>query len=83
MSGKRIMNLKQFMLRQQVLRLYRRILRTIKEVPDKTHQKELLDWARSDFKNNSHHTDEVTIKMMITYGERSLKELESSLALAK
>lgn len=71
------------MLRQQVLSLYRKILRTIKKVPDNQYQAELRDWARTDFKNNAHHQDEVTIKMMITYGERSLKQLETTLALAK
>lgn len=71
------------MLRQQVLSLYRRILRSIRQVPDKRHQSDLREWARTDFKNNAHHKDEITIKMMITYGERSLKQLETTLALAK
>lgn len=71
------------MLRQQVLSLYRRILRTIKQVPDQQYQTELKEWARADFKNNAHHKDEITIKMMITYGEKSLKQLETTIALAK
>jgi hypothetical protein len=48
------------MLRQQVLNLYRSFLRTIRDVPHEESKKELLEWARSDFKNNKHHTDEVS-----------------------
>lgn len=48
------------MLRQQVLKLYRSFLRTIRDVPDEESRKELVEWARSDFKNNKHHTDEVS-----------------------
>lgn len=48
------------MLRQQVLKLYRNFLRAIRDVPDEKSKKELLEWARSDFKNNKHHTDEVS-----------------------
>ncbi|KAF6211905.1 hypothetical protein GE061_012422 [Apolygus lucorum] len=77
------MNLKQFMLRQQVLKLYRDILRAIKEVPSKEDQKYLKDWAKSDFIANKHHTDEVTIKMMMKHGERSLKELQQSLGMSR
>lgn len=50
------------MLRQQVLKLYRSFLRAIRDVPDEESKKELLEWARSDFKNNKHHTDEVSAK---------------------
>lgn len=71
------------MLRQQVLSLYRRIFRAIKKIPDEKYRAEMQEWARTDFKNNSHHTDEIAIKMMIAYGERSLKQLEMTLALAK
>jgi len=48
------------MLRQQVLRLYRSFLRAIREVPNEESKRELLEWARLDFKNNKHHTDEVS-----------------------
>lgn len=71
------------MLRQQVLNLYRRIFRTIKQIPNKQHREELKEWARNDFRNNQNHTDELTIKMLLNYGERSLKELQTSINLAK
>lgn len=71
----------QFMLRQEVLKLYRDIFRTIRRVPDRTNQEELKEWARRDFRANRQHTDEVVIKMMLHSGNRSLTELKSSLGL--
>lgn len=80
---KPVLNLRQFLLKQEVKDLYRRILKTIREIPNDTHRVELKNWARSDFRSNAHHTDEMTIKMLIKYGERSLKELQTSINLAK
>ncbi|CAD7012755.1 LYR motif-containing protein 2 [Ceratitis capitata] len=79
---KTALNLKQFMLRQDVLKLYREIFRTIRLVPDKSNQRELRDWARHDFRVHSGQTDELAIKMMLQYGRRSLTELQTSLDLS-
>ncbi|XP_011187960.1 LYR motif-containing protein 2 [Zeugodacus cucurbitae] len=79
---KTALNLKQFMLRQEVLKLYREIFRTIRLVPDKSNQRELRDWARHDFRTHSGQTDEMAIKMMMQYGRRSLTELQTSLDLS-
>lgn len=49
----------QFMLRQQVLKLYREALRTIREVKDESQRRELQMWARHDFESNKHVEDEV------------------------
>lgn len=70
------------MLRQEVLKLYRKFFRTIKSVPDVTHQKELSDWVRNDFRKNINHSDDYTIKMLIKTGQRSLNELEITLGLS-
>lgn len=73
----------QFMRRQQVLLLYRKILRAIRQVPSDSDRKYLQDWAREEFKRNKSATEEDTIRMMITQGNMQLKELERTLALAK
>ncbi|XP_067627319.1 LYR motif-containing protein 2 [Eurosta solidaginis] len=80
--AKTALNLKQFMLRQEVLKLYREIFRTIRLVPDKSNQRELRDWARHDFRLHSEQSDELAIKMMLQYGRRSLTELQTSLDLS-
>ncbi|KAJ8883553.1 hypothetical protein PR048_015397 [Dryococelus australis] len=51
----------QFMIRQEVLKLYREILRTAREVHDESSRKEIVEWVRHDFKSNKHHTDEVCV----------------------
>ncbi|KAH8256695.1 hypothetical protein KR038_009547 [Drosophila bunnanda] len=79
---KAALSLKQFMLRQEVLKLYREIFRTIRQVPDKSSQAELRSWARHDFQANRHQGDEVAIKMLIQHGRRSLTELRTSLQLS-
>lgn len=48
------------MLRQNVLALYRNILKTVREVPSEDDRKYLLEWARKDFKNNKNENDEVS-----------------------
>ncbi|KAM7345212.1 LYR motif-containing protein 2 [Cochliomyia hominivorax] len=80
--AKTTLSLKQFMLRQEVLKLYRDIFRTIRAVPDTNSQQELRAWARQDFRVNQQQTDEVAIKMLIQYGRRSLNELRQSLHLS-
>ncbi|XP_068145682.1 LYR motif-containing protein 2 [Drosophila tropicalis] len=79
---KSALSLKQFMLRQEVLKLYRDIFRTIRQVPDKHSQMELKAWARYDFETNRQQSDEVAIKMLIQHGRRSLTELKTSLQLS-
>uniref|UniRef100_A0A8C8ZV43 LYR motif-containing protein 2 n=1 Tax=Prolemur simus TaxID=1328070 RepID=A0A8C8ZV43_PROSS len=73
----------QFVRRQQVLLLYRRILQAIRQVPNDSDHKYLKDWTREEFKRNKSATEEVTIQMMITQSNIQLKELEKTLALAK
>ncbi|XP_019393296.1 PREDICTED: LYR motif-containing protein 2 [Crocodylus porosus] len=77
------LSLKQFLRRQQVLQLYRRILRAIREVPTEDDRHYLKQWAREEFKRNKDATEEDTIKMMITHGNMQLQELKKTLQLAK
>ncbi|XP_049628259.1 LYR motif-containing protein 2 [Suncus etruscus] len=77
------LTLKQFMRRQQVLLLYRRILQAIRKVPNDSDRRYLRDWAKEEFKRNKNATEEDMIRMMITQGNLQLKELEKTLALAK
>ncbi|XP_052741176.1 LYR motif-containing protein 2 [Bicyclus anynana] len=79
---KQTLSLKQFLLRQEVLKLYRDIIRTLRKVPDESTRLELKEWARTDFRNNKHHSDETTIKSMLHYGRKSLDDLRKSLALS-
>ncbi|XP_068698118.1 LYR motif-containing protein 2-like [Montipora capricornis] len=77
------LTLKQFFLRRQVLRLYREILRTLREVSNDDHRKELENWARAEFKKNKEEKDEIVIKMMLSQGRLTLQEISSAINLAK
>ncbi|OXB54360.1 hypothetical protein ASZ78_011042 [Callipepla squamata] len=87
----------QFLRRQQVLQLYRRILRAIRDVPSEADRRHLQEWAREEFQRNKDATEEHThlqfrrfnvvfqdaIRMMITQGHMQLQELQRALKLAK
>ncbi|XP_014820065.1 PREDICTED: LYR motif-containing protein 2 [Calidris pugnax] len=77
------LSLKQFLRRQQVLQLYRSILRAIREVPAEADRRYLRDWAREEFRRNKNATEEDAIRMMITQGNMQLQELQRALKLAK
>ncbi|KAM6280215.1 LYR motif-containing protein 2 isoform 2-T2 [Porphyrio hochstetteri] len=77
------LTLKQFLRRQQVLQLYRKILRAIRDVPAEADRRYLKDWAREEFRRNKAVTEEDAIRMMITQGNMQLQELQRTLKLAK
>lgn len=70
------------MLRQEVLKLFKDLYRTINKVPDESSRKDLKAWLRDDFRKNKAQTDEIAIKMSMQIGLRSLKELKNSLELS-
>ncbi|XP_021248019.1 LYR motif-containing protein 2 isoform X1 [Numida meleagris] len=77
------LTLRQFLRRQQVLQLYRRILRTLRDVPTEADRRHLQEWAREEFRRNKDATEEDAIRMMITQGHMQLRELQRALKLAK
>lgn len=79
---KAALNLNQFLLRQKVLKLYRDLYRTINKIPDEASRKDMKLWLREDFRKNKSQTEEITIKMSMQVGLRSLKELQTSLELS-
>ncbi len=80
--GSSVPSLRRFLIRQQVIGLYRDCLRTIRLLPDQSQRQELRDWARSDFKANKGVDDEEAIKALLQNGNRMLRELKQSMDLA-
>uniref|UniRef100_UPI00398ECA86 LYR motif-containing protein 2 n=1 Tax=Pristiophorus japonicus TaxID=55135 RepID=UPI00398ECA86 len=78
-----VLSFKQFIHRQNVLSLYRKILKVIYQIPNEGDKQYLKNWARQEFKQNKNATDEDTIRMMLTHGNLQLQELEKMLQLAK
>ena len=80
------LTLKEFMLRQEVLKLYRNLFRTIGKIPDPVQRKEVADWIRSDFRTyakSSSLKDEDHVKSLLFQGSKSLNELKQSVDLSK
>lgn len=73
----------EFLRRQQVLQLYRRILRALRDIPAEADRRHLQQWAREEFRRNKDATEEDAIRMMITQGNMQLRELQKALKLAK
>ncbi|NXC43352.1 LYRM2 protein, partial [Penelope pileata] len=77
------LTLRQFLRRQQVLQLYRKVLRALRDVPTEADRQQLKEWAREEFRRNKDATEEDAIRMMITQGKMQLRELQRALKLAK
>jgi hypothetical protein len=79
------LTLKQFMLRQQVIKLYRDFFRTINMLDDKGQQVELRKLVREDFKANKEvdPAQEDQIKSLMFNGEKMLRELKQSVDLSR
>ena len=79
------LSLKQFLVRQQVLKLYRDFFRTSRLLPDVRQRKDVEEWVRADFKANKNvsHDHEEQIKALYYNGEKMLKELKQSVDLSK
>ncbi|XP_033741028.1 uncharacterized protein LOC117327903 isoform X2 [Pecten maximus] len=56
---KHAMSLSRFMLRSQVIKLYRDMMRIVYNVKDLDQRKALIDFIRHDFKCNKHVEDEI------------------------
>jgi len=86
MAGARTaLTLKQFMLRQEVLKLYRTFFRTLRQLPDKNQQVEVAQWVRTDFKSNSNidHSQDDRIKALVYQGQKMLNELKNNVEFSK
>lgn len=55
----------QFMLRQQSLKLYRDILRSLRQLENKEQANEIRQWARQDFECYKHLQDPVSLRRLV------------------
>ncbi|XP_053314007.1 LYR motif-containing protein 2 [Spea bombifrons] len=76
------LSLRQFVLRRQVLGLYRDILRAARKIPDPGDRRSAADWARQEFKRNKGETEQVAVRLLISQGQTQLQQLEKALHLA-
>lgn len=77
------LTLQQFLNRQKVLTLYRKIIRSIYDIDNSDDRRYMLSWAREEFKRNKGEINSDSIALQITRGERTHKELTSAVKLSK
>ena len=77
-----VMSFKRFMLRTEVLKLYRDFLKTLRKVSNEGDRRELREWVRQDFKRHKDFEEEEVIRMMLTKGKKSLEEIKNTIALS-
>eukprot|EP00795_Rhopilema_esculentum_P017384 gene17384-8979_t len=78
-----ILDFKQFLLRRQVIYLYREVLKLIKEHKSLDQQRELKEWASYEFRSRKNLTDEGAVKMHLAKGRLAVKELAAAIRMAK
>ncbi|KIK71191.1 hypothetical protein GYMLUDRAFT_149914 [Collybiopsis luxurians FD-317 M1] len=69
------LTLKHFILRKQVLDLYRQAVRACRAIPDPSTRRETLNWIRSEFERSKNLTDVVLIEEKLKLGRRELKQM--------
>lgn len=77
------LTLQQFLNRQKVLTLYRKIIRSVYDINKVEDRRYMLSWAREEFKRNKGETNSDSIALQITRGEKTYKELSSAVKLSK
>ncbi|KAF8807564.1 hypothetical protein BYT27DRAFT_7100046 [Phlegmacium glaucopus] len=67
--------LKHFILRQQVISLYRHAIRASKGIPDPVTRRETIHWFRSEFERNRDLTDVLLIEINLKMARREIKRI--------
>ncbi|ORX61564.1 hypothetical protein DM01DRAFT_1404343 [Hesseltinella vesiculosa] len=75
------MSLNHFLIRGQVISLYRKLMRCTKGLK-KSDAEELRLWIRADFERYRNERDLDKIKSLITSGQYQMHSLQSSVSLA-
>ena len=51
--------IEKFLIRQEVLKAFKQIIKSANRIDDASYRKYMIDWARHDFKANKNLSDEV------------------------
>ncbi|KAJ3793423.1 hypothetical protein GGU11DRAFT_691824 [Lentinula aff. detonsa] len=69
------LSLKHFILRRQVLDLYRQAIRACRVIPDLNTRRETLGWIRGEFERNRNLSDVIDIEEKLKLGRREMKQM--------
>ncbi|KAF8167940.1 hypothetical protein B0H34DRAFT_792608 [Crassisporium funariophilum] len=74
------LTLRHFILKQQVISLYRHAVRASKGIPDPVTRKETVAWIRSEFERNRHLTDVHLMEDKLKIARREIKSILPTLS---
>ncbi|ODQ82079.1 hypothetical protein BABINDRAFT_59096 [Babjeviella inositovora NRRL Y-12698] len=77
-----IPSLDEFIFQKKVRKLYRRIVRTALKSPDRTTGRELIHFARDEFRHTKHVTDMDQRKYMLSMGMNQFRDVAKIMGLA-
>ncbi|ESK98363.1 hypothetical protein Moror_113 [Moniliophthora roreri MCA 2997] len=69
------LTLKHFILRKQVLDLYRHAIRSSRVIPNRIARRETIAWIRSELERNKYITDVHVIEDKLKVGRREINEI--------
>ncbi|KAI0274705.1 complex 1 protein-domain-containing protein [Gloeopeniophorella convolvens] len=69
------LSLRHFILRHEVLNLYRRAVRASRSIPDPVTRRETVSWLRAEFERNRHIQDLDLIEDKLRTGRRELNQI--------
>ncbi|KAJ6519525.1 hypothetical protein C8R45DRAFT_807113 [Mycena sanguinolenta] len=70
-----VLTLRHFILKQEVLNLYRFAIRSVPAIHDPLTRKETIMWIRVEFERNRHLTDLSLIEDKLKMGRREIKQV--------
>ncbi|KAJ6574802.1 hypothetical protein B0H19DRAFT_1125818 [Mycena capillaripes] len=70
-----VLTLRHFILKQQVLNLYRYAIRSSRAIHDPLTRKETIMWIRAEFERNRHLTDLAVIEDKLKMGRREIRQV--------
>ncbi|KAJ2212665.1 LYR motif-containing protein 2 [Coemansia sp. RSA 487] len=78
-NSKPSMSFQQFIQRGKVLTMYRKYMRLLNRIPEKSTRKEMREWIRADFDRYKGEADPQRIDILLAQASRQFKEMQSSI----
>ncbi|KAJ1788879.1 LYR motif-containing protein 2 [Coemansia sp. RSA 2399] len=73
------LSFQQFIQRGKVLTMYRKYMRLLNRIPEKSTRKEMREWIRTDFDRYRGEVDPQRIDVLLAQANRQFKEMQSSI----
>ncbi|KDN50074.1 hypothetical protein RSAG8_01410, partial [Rhizoctonia solani AG-8 WAC10335] len=75
------LTLRHFLLRAEVLSVYRQVIRSCRRIHDADTRRETIEWFKHDFRRNANITDPAVVRLQLAGIKRELKTMSSTFSL--